>query len=234
MPILNFNRLKSIIFTKKTMSKDEFIEAGKFFKQMINSGLIVESVTLPDDNFGIHQIKDHSDFDLGFAKILNRKKKIIDEKFTEYEFEQVTLEIRIIQLCMDIESMKYRLIHFLKSSNLRYSKEIEKNKHIELDELSLGNIVDRINYRLFPISNLTGKELDEQMNKRKKIDEFFMIDLRNHIIHRDFEKHNGKIVYGNPVKIIDKEEIKKLRRKFVGLSMVLEYFGEKLKDNTKF
>lgn len=208
------------------------IEIFGFLKQLMNTDLLVKSLDLSGENSDFLRIKDHHDFDLGFAKILNRRRKIIDEKFSEQEFQQVTLEIRAIQLCVRIEAIKYKLALLLDPSKLRYSKEIRKNIDVELKSLTLGNLVDRINYKLFPITNLEEEELDTQMKKRKDIEELFIVDFRNHIVHRDFEKHEGKIIYGNPIKIIDEEKIKKLKNNVDILDLMVTYQGIKAEENS--
>lgn len=170
-------------------------------RKMEESKLFVNRVNWTPDTFDLSA---NARFALNLNKLLERKDSILDDEFEEFEFTSLIIESRIAEFCMRLESVKYYLTLILEPSKMRYSKEVEENKSIHLLDMTLGNVVGRINYKIYPTTGLSGKYLQTQNENRKKVGEVFYVQPRNDMIHRRFTILGDGIELGESRQAIDR------------------------------
>ena len=119
-------------------------EIGRVFQRMEEEKLFVNQVNWTPDTF---DLSSNARFAHNLNKLLEKKDVILDEDFEEFEFTSLIIESRIAEFCMRLESVKYYLSLILRSEQMRYTKEVTGRKTINLLDMTLGNVVGRINLK---------------------------------------------------------------------------------------
>ena len=119
------------------------------------------------------------------AKLLERKKKIVDKKFTQQEFNLFIDTIRVYDMTVNLELIKDVLVGALKQKPLGIN-----------DKMTIGTVIDQINNKLYPLRRLKGYAKLKTEALRKANMDIFFVNFRNAIIHRryKFDRNNRVLI----------------------------------------
>lgn len=201
---------------------DHLRGSADLIRRMEDVGLFVESIDWSIEEGDLFELSGHARFALGIEKLLARRENIINEEFEEWEFQSLMIEIRVFEFCVRIESLKFQLSLMLNPSKLRYAREEQDNESIVLRNLMLGNILERIKFKIYPLGSLEGEAKQRQIENRNAVDDLFFLDFRNAIIHRNFEQVPNGLAYGNLRIHVGAEVFRQMSRNLDTLELTIE------------
>lgn len=203
--------------------KENYRKNLKHFLSLLeDKKLLRESITTPiysNDNLKIINFH-HSQVRKGITQLIERTDKITDEKLSIGEFTEFVILLRTYEFIMRIEYSKDLLVEML-----------DKNKfNSNIEEVSLGVVIKKINNKLYPLDEKTEKE-KIALNQIRNINrDLFYVDFRNAIVHRKYKLDGTELFYndydGNQV-YIDNSKFNEMNRLLIQLEVIL---GSKYND----
>lgn len=162
------------------------------------SSLEANDLFLPlvDDNKNLMGEIRSSEFHQRLSSLSSLQDVIIRAGMDEMDYFGLMAEIRAYQFCIRLETLKVTFSSMLDIKKLATPDELKKSD-FQLDDLTLGTLIRRINEVIYPLNGVEGLEKQQRKQMRDKNQELFFRTFRNSIIHRDFELIGANLIYGD-------------------------------------
>ena len=142
----------------------------------------------------------------GLYQILMKEKKIVDKDFSLNQFENFIILIKAHKFVIELEDVKDTFMDCLDETKFLKRSDIKRGK--EMNDFSIGEIIWKINNKLYPIDQVSGRKKSSYVQLRKVNSDLFFIDFRNAIIHRAYDIKGQILTYqdskGNDINLTAK------------------------------
>lgn len=190
----------------------------EFFQELENAQLITDT---PIGEFDPKKYltwlnRDDSIIGTGKLELVSHMESIINEKFSEEDFLKFLIVLSVYQFTIRIEQLKDIFLDCL---------DLEKLK-LRSNEPTLGDIIWKINDRLYPLEQISTDKQDEVKKIRKGHEDLFFLEFRNAVIHRAYVIGSTRITYLDK----DNQDIKLSSKDFARMIEQFDYLRQYIYD----
>jgi len=175
-----------------TPNTDQLQRVNNFISSLENNNLFLPLVN-QDENF-LGEVR-ASAFHQRLATLSGLQDIIIKAGMDQMDYYGLMAEIRAYQFCIRLETLKDTFANML--NNRLATRDELSNSDFQLNGLTIGTLIRRINNILYPLDGLGESEKERLKQQRDDNQELFFRTFRNSIIHRDFELIGANLVYGS-------------------------------------
>jgi len=189
----------------------------QFWSTLKEANLIVKKFPRINDQYDLKNMGGKYPIILGISKLKKQKQKIIDNRFSNKEFDELMLNLEIYYLTTELETIKDVFALMLNKNKLKIKQDND------IRDLALGTVIGKVNDVLYP-------NLRKQKKMRDNNRDLFFVDFRNAIIHRNFVYQGTFLTYRDRYKKLHYLSAEKLRKMSEKIQFLSRFIIQKAND----